>query len=135
MLQVIEGPTIQAGESLSDSVDCTAGQLVRITVPEDWPPAALTFQFSTDGMFFNEMYGLDGFAVTITTVVEGAGVIIPEHIGRAVAHIKFRSGTKGNPVEQEATRVFAVAVLTPDTMEIVEGAPQADMPWHETKHD
>jgi hypothetical protein len=86
-------------------------------------------------MFFNEMYGLDGFAVTITTVVEGAGVIIPEHIGRAVAHIKFRSGTKGNPVEQEATRVFAVAVLTPDTMEIVEGAPQADMPWHETKHD
>lgn len=119
MLQVIEGPTIQRGESLSDSVDCSAGTLVRITMPTEWTKAGLTFQFSTDGVFFNEMYGLDGYAVQIKTVVPGAGVIIPADIGRAIAHLRFRSGTEGNPVEQEESRVFAVTVLT-EQVEIVE---------------
>jgi len=120
MLQVIEGPTIQAGESLSDSVDCSAGQLVRITIPEGWTDAVMTFQFSTDGMFFNDMYGVDGFAVTIPEVVPRAGVVVPGVIGRAVAYLKIRSGTPGNPVVQEEARTFAVAILTPDQVEIVE---------------
>ena len=114
MLQVLEGPTIQAGESLSDSVDCSAGQLVRITMPYTWDDmsTSITFQFSTDGVFFNDMFGLDGYEVTIDTVVEKAGVIIPEHIGRAVAFLKIRSGTRGNPVVQEENRTFAVTILT-----------------------
>jgi hypothetical protein len=124
MLQVLNGPTIQRGESLSDSVDCGgAGQLVRITMPQEWTDAALTFQFSTDGVFFNDMFGIDGYEVTIPEVVPGSGVIIPADVGRAIAFIKFRSGTRGNPVEQEETRVFAVTVLS-EQMEIVE-APAA----------
>jgi hypothetical protein len=111
MLTVIEGPFIEAGESLSSAVDCTAGALVRITMPEGWTPAPITFQFSTDGTFFNEMCTLDGYAVTIPNIWPGSGVVIPEHIGRAVAHIKFRSGTEGNPVPQEAGRLFAVAII------------------------
>jgi len=112
MLKVIEGPTILAGESLSDVVDCSAGELVRITMPEGWTEAPLTFEFSTDGMFFNPMYKLDGFAVTIDVVVPGSGVIIPANVGHAIAFLKFRSGTEGNPVPQEADRRFAVAILT-----------------------
>ena len=123
MLEVLNGPTIEKGESLSDAVDCSAGQLVRITMPTEWTDAPLTFQFSTDGVFFNEMYGLDGFAVTIKTVVPGAGVIIPHDIGVAIAHIKFRSGTHGNPVEQEEQRAFAVTIMTEDLIEIVEADP------------
>ena len=58
MLQVLEGPKIEAGESLSDGVDCSAGQLVRITMPYTWTPAPITFQFSTDGVFYNDMFQL-----------------------------------------------------------------------------
>lgn len=111
MLTVIDGPFIEAGESLSTAIDCTAGALVRITMPAGWTEAPITFQFSTDGTFFNEMCGLDGYAVTIPNVWPGSGVVIPEHIGRAVAHIKFRSGTAGNPVPQEEGRLFAVAII------------------------
>jgi len=115
MLQVLNGPTIKAGESLSDAVDCSGGELCRITMPSDWSPnASLTFEFSTDGVFFNELYQLDGYAVTIETVVPGAGVIIPSEIGRAIAFIKFRSGTPGNPVEQDEDRVFAVTIIVPE---------------------
>jgi hypothetical protein len=111
MLTVINGPTIAAGESLSNAVDCTAGALVRITMPPEWTAAPITFQFSTDGLFFNEMCTLEGRAVTIEDMWPGSGVIVPEHVGRAIAHIKFRSGTAGNPIPQEEERWFAVAII------------------------
>jgi hypothetical protein len=112
MLQVIEGPKILTGESLSDGVDCTAGQLVRITMPYTWTNAPLTFQFSTDGVFFNDMFGLDGFEVKIDAVTANSGVIIPEFIGRAIAHLKIRSGRRDSPVPQAEDRTFAVTILT-----------------------
>jgi len=111
MLTVIDGPFIEAGESLSSAIDVTAGALVRITMPSEWTEAPITFQFSTDGTFFNEMCNLEGYAITIQNIWPGSGVIVPEHVGRAVAHIKFRSGTAGNPVPQEAGRLFAVAII------------------------
>lgn len=121
-MEVINGPTIEKGESLSDAVDCSGGELVRITMPAEWTDAQLTFQFSTDGVFFNEMYQLDGFAVTLPTVVPGAGVIVPHEIARAINFIKFRSGTSGNPVRQEEKRDFAVTIRI-EEMEIVEADP------------
>ena len=116
-LQVLNGPTIAAGESLSDGIDCSAGQLVRITMPAEWDGAGITFQFSTDGVFYNPMFGLDGFEVQIKNVVAGAGVIIPADIGRAIAHLKIRSGTRGNPVDQHEERVFAVTILVDEPAE------------------
>lgn len=122
-MEVINGPTIEKGESLSDAVDCSGGELVRITMPAEWSmQAPLTFQFSTDGVFFNEMYGLDGFAVTLPVVVPGAGVIVPHDIARAINFIKFRSGTQGNPVEQDETRSFAVTIRI-EELEIVDAEP------------
>jgi len=114
MLTVLNGPTIAAGESESDSVDCSGGQLVRITMPVEWDDAPITFMFSTDGVFYNEMYGLDGFAVMVKTVVPGSGVIIPADIGRAIAHLKLRSGNEGNPVKQRGSRAFAVTIYSED---------------------
>jgi len=109
-LAVINGPVIEAGESLSLPISCNNGKLARITMPVEWTAAPLTFQFSTDGQGYNDMFGLDGYEVTVKHVVPGAGVIIPEEIGRAVAWIKFRSGTRGNPIKQTARREFAIAV-------------------------
>jgi hypothetical protein len=115
MLQVINGPVIEAGESLSDAVDCSAGELVRITMPSDWTEAPLTFQFSSDGVAYNEMCGIDGYAVTIPNIWPGSGVVIPDAVGKAVTFIKFRSGSAGNPVVQEERRQFAVAIATTGT--------------------
>lgn len=111
MLQVLNGPTIERGESLSDGIDCSGGELVRITMPAEWTEAPLTFEFSSDGEFYNDMFGLDGYAVKVDVVVPGSGVIVPVAVGRAVAWIKFRSGTRGNPVEQQEQRQFAVTIV------------------------
>ena len=114
-LQVLNGPFIQAGESLSDGIDCRPGELVRLTMPGAWSEAApLTFQISTDGEFFNDLFKLDGHEVTVPAVVPGAAVIVPHDVGRAVAFIKFRSGTRAAPVVQEMLREFAVAIDVPD---------------------
>jgi hypothetical protein len=122
MLQVLNGPVIEAGESESDGIDCSAGQLVRITMPPGaWDgDAPLTLLFSSDGTFFNEMYNLDGFPVKINVVVPGSGVIIPEHVGRAVAWLKLRSGHEYQPVVQRHRQQFAVTILVPDDGAVVD---------------
>ena len=109
-LVVLNGPKIAAGESLSDGIDCTGGQLVRLTMPTGWTAAPLTFQISSDNVFFNDLFGLDGYEVSIKAVVPGSGVILPADLGRAIAWIRFRSGSRAAPVAQEADRDFAVAI-------------------------
>ena len=120
MLLVLNGPVIEAGESESDGIDCSAGQLVRITMPSGpWDgDAPLTLLFSSDGLFFNEMYNLDGFPVKVNVVVPGSGVIIPEHVGRAVAWLKLRSGHEYQPVVQRHRQQFAVTILVPDGADV-----------------
>jgi hypothetical protein len=111
-LQVLIGPTISKGESLSDGLDCSAGDLLRLTMPIAWTPAPLTFQISTDGGTYNDVFNLEGFEVTVPVVVPRSAVIVPLDVGKAIAWIKFRSGTRSKPVPQEAERVFAVAIST-----------------------
>lgn len=113
-LQIINGPFIQAGESLSDSIDCSAGPLVRITMPGNWTSGAnLTFQLSTDGQMFNDLYDVHGEEITIV-VVPGAAVRIPLEWSTMIAFIKFRSGTASHPVAQKELREFAVAIEVAD---------------------
>jgi hypothetical protein len=118
MLKVLNGPTIAAGESLSDAIDCSAGQLVAITMPEGWSDgqgnkgASLTFQYSPDGQAYSELCNIDGFAVTVPQVVPGSTVVVSADVGRATAWLKLRSGSAGNPVAQEEARTFALSIMT-----------------------
>jgi hypothetical protein len=109
-LQVLSGPTIKAGESLSDAADCTAGEVLWIAMPAAWTPAPLTFQFSPDGEFWHDVFDGDAFELQIKTVVPGAGVIVGFAAARAMSHVKFRSGTRLAPVVQAADRVFAITL-------------------------
>jgi hypothetical protein len=114
MLQILNGPIISAGESLSDGIDCSAGELVRLTMPGAWTASApLTFQISTDGVFYNDLFTLSGFEVGLPVVVPGAAVIVPSDVGRAVVFLKVRSGTRASPVVQQDLREFAVAIDSP----------------------
>ncbi|MCK1281348.1 hypothetical protein IVB46_39635 [Bradyrhizobium sp. 61] len=108
-IEIINGPTIAAGESLSDAVDCSAGQIVRLTMPGDWLNAPLTFQISSDGLFFNDVFDNKGIELK-SIVVAGTAVIVPADYLAAASFIKFRSGTRDLPVTQPAERVFAIAL-------------------------
>lgn len=114
-LEVLNGPFIQEGESLSDGLDCTGGELVRITMPGQWTPANITFQISSDGQMYNNLVDRHGDEISIA-VVAGSAVVVSQFGDylKAVAFLKIRSGTSSHPVEQKELRQFAVAVEPPE---------------------
>jgi hypothetical protein len=112
-LQIVDGPTILKDASLSDGVDCSAGTIVRITVPQEYTDANMTFQTSSDGNLYNDLYDEEGREITIspepdtTVVVTGAWV-------RSIGWLKIRSGTRDNPVQQTKDDVkFGIALEVP----------------------
>jgi len=112
-LQIISGPIIPAGESLSDGIDVSAGKIVRITCPGGWDAANLTFQISTDGASgYNDLYTAKGEEITITVRGDNSAIIIAEPWTHAINFIKFRSGTAKHPVVQQQDREFAIAIET-----------------------
>jgi hypothetical protein len=112
-LHIVDGPTIAAGESLSDGADCTGGSIVRITIPQEFTPANLTFQASSNGEFYNDLYDSDGDEVTLP-VQPDSTVVVSAHWTRSIGFIKFRSGTRDAPVEQKQDCKFAIAVESTD---------------------
>jgi len=110
-LVVLNGPVIAAGESLSSGLDCTSGRLVRLTMPGAWTGANLSFQISSDGNFYNDLFSVDGSEIIIP-VAPGTAVVVAQ-LGAALEAIQFlklRSGSRNYPVVQPAQRDFAVAV-------------------------
>jgi hypothetical protein len=114
-LVVLNGPVISAGESLSAGIDCSAGPIVKITMPGNWVSADLTFQTSSDGAMYNDMFMPDGSELTYT-VIAGAGIFVPR---LTTGWVKFRSGNREQPVPQPELREFAVA------LDVVETIPAA----------
>jgi hypothetical protein len=110
-LAIIDGPTITAGESLSEGIDCSSGEIVRITVPQEYTPANLTFQVSTDGVFYNDLFTSSGEEITIAAR-PSTGIVIHEPWTRSIAFLKFRSGSRDHPVEQREDCKFGIAVET-----------------------
>jgi hypothetical protein len=105
-LVIINGPIIQAGESLSAGVDCSAGPIVKLTMPGNWVDAVLTFQTSSDGVMYNDMFMPNGIELAYT-VIAGTGIFVPRLI---TGFLKLRSGTRDRPVVQPQLREFAVAL-------------------------
>jgi hypothetical protein len=109
-VNVLLGPTIKGGESLSNILDCSIGRLLRITMPLEWTTADITFQISSEGVDFNDVHDQQGRPVALTGIAAGSAVIM-QHDMSAVTFLKIRSGYKEHPVVQAADRQFAVAVL------------------------
>ena len=80
-------------------------------MPPEWTPANLTFLISSDGEFYNDLVDTKGQAFQMP-VVPGSAVVVGQFAEflRAIAFLKFRSGTKENPVPQAALRDFAIAI-------------------------
>jgi hypothetical protein len=110
-LAILDGPTIKADESLSDGIDCSSGEIVRITVPQEFTPANLTFQVSSNGEFYNDLFNSNGEEITVAAK-PSIGIVIQERWVRSIAFIKFRSGSRDHPVEQREDCKFAIALET-----------------------
>jgi hypothetical protein len=107
--EIINGPTIKAGESLSDGANCSAGSILRITVPQEFTPADLTFQVSTDGKFYSDLYDAEGNEITVKAN-PSTGIILREDWVRFIPFVKIRSGSRDIPVEQSEDCKFAIAI-------------------------
>jgi len=105
-LVIINGPIIDAGESLSAGIDCSAGPIVKITMPGNFVGDTITFQTSSDGLMFNDIFQPDGTELMFR-VIAGTGII---GMRLSTGFIKFRSGTRERPVVQPELREFAVAL-------------------------
>ncbi len=110
-LQILLGPTIEAGESLSEPFDCTDGRLVRIETPQEWTGANLTYQLSTDGVDYTDLVDATGReimhpVVPATTVV----MALDSPFVPAIRYVKFRSGSKLYPISQKARRQFKLSI-------------------------
>ena len=108
-LTIVHGPTIARLASLSDVLDCSAAPPVRISQPTGWTAANLTFQVSSDNVVFEDLFDNTGHEVMVN-VVPGTVVRLSAAWAVAPLFLKFRSGTRGAPVPQTATRVFTVAL-------------------------
>ena len=112
-LTVLNGPIIQAGESLSNSVDCTAGTIVRLTMPASWGGGNITFAISSDDGGYNDLFDPDGREFTMVVTPGAAIPIVFDGLTRCAAFLKIRSGTRDHPIVQDQQRDFSVA-LKPD---------------------
>jgi hypothetical protein len=116
-LQIVNGPVIEAGESLSDGVDCSAGDIVRITTPSTpWTGGNMTFQISTDGQGYNDLYTAKGEEVTLVMpkTPSVAVIVRNEDWTKAINFLKIRAGSGSHPVVQEQRQQFAIAVEVPN---------------------
>lgn len=104
--------TIAAGQSISAPVDCGLGELVRLYTPAAWTPANLTFALSPDNVLYGDLFDAVG-QEQIVAIRANAGMVIGLQ-WRAVAWVKFRSGTRDAPIVQTAARQFKL-VLNPPT--------------------
>jgi hypothetical protein len=104
--------TIPQGESLTDPIDLTGGQLVRVYMPEEWNHAPLTLRVSSDGVqAYRDVFMGDGQELQFT-VVPNAAVLVPDDKGKGLAFVKFRSGTRDQPVLQNTARTFELILQT-----------------------
>jgi hypothetical protein len=82
-------------------------------VPQEYTPANLTFQVSSDGNLYNDLFDSDGDEITLVAK-PNRGIIVPATWARSIAFIKFRSGTRDHPVDQQKDDCkFAIAIETP----------------------
>lgn len=102
--------TILAGQSLSSSLDLTAGSLGLLMSPDAWTPANISFALSQDNITFRDLYDSNGVELLHPMGAARAYIIDPL-MSSAAFYLKIRSGPSENPVAQDADRAFVCVVM------------------------
>jgi hypothetical protein len=99
--------TITNGTSLSTAAQIGVAQLVGIELPT-MTSAALSFQASSDGVTWRELFNSDGTTATSVAASTGDRFVQAPAALAGVPWVKVRSGTSGSPVNQGADRTINV---------------------------
>jgi hypothetical protein len=104
--------TIIGGDAtgLSGAVELGAARLARITMPQSWTPADLTFAVSDDGEVFADLYDADGAEYSIKAAASRS-IILPLSDPLSAQFIKVRSGTAGAPIQQGADAALTLVLV------------------------
>lgn len=106
------GVTITAGATgLADTVVPIGDnhRIAGVVIPAVWAAAAISWQFSDDGVNFKDAWYEDGVAVSSEILVLAASATVNKHLiftgnlARAMEsprYVKPRSGTSASPVNQ-----------------------------------
>ena len=99
---------IAGGESLSTSSGELDGRLIGVTTDAAWDTQAMTFQASTDGTNFFNLYN-QGTEYSLAGVVASAHNRVDVNVFLGVRYVKVRSGTAASAENQgDATTVTLV---------------------------
>jgi len=102
--------TIAAEGALSTIADIRAGAVAMLLGPPDWSPANLSFQSSSDGVTFVDLYDADGSEARVAMGANRA-VLMPVELTQGLAYLRLRSGPARQPVAQAADRQFTLMVV------------------------
>jgi hypothetical protein len=104
-------PTIANGASLSSAIDLQAWRLGRISLPAAIDGTTMTFQVSTDGATWKNLY--NEFGTEYSIVIGNDRTVVPDlTMFAAAAWVKLRTGTAAAPTVQTAARTIRVAALS-----------------------
>ena len=102
--------TILINTSLSDAVELRGADVIRITIPDAWDAADITFQVDDGDGTFRDLWMEWGWELAIW-VVAGTSIECSVFLRLQQIHrIKIRSGTSGAPVNQTAEREVVLEV-------------------------
>ena len=99
---------IANGASLSGALDMGgAREIVGIEMPSAWTAAALTFQVSTDGVTYQNLFG-DGGTEVQFTVATSQNIALRQDACSLLSKWCFFKLRSGTPVNQAADRTIGV---------------------------
>src|SRR5262245_18535250 len=110
MAKTCAAATIAAGESLSAPVDLTSSRVALMISPAEWTDAEITVQVSADGETYCDLFDAHGYELRRTVVPNAATIFVPAFTQGAV-FMKIRSGSRVEPIAQEAERVFTLVLI------------------------
>lgn len=95
--------SISSGAALSAAVDLVIASLVALQMPAAWTAADLTFQSSSDGATYVDVYSSAGVELQFTAAASRFIYVDPS-VFLGMRYIKLRSGTSAAAVNQGAAR-------------------------------
>jgi hypothetical protein len=102
--------TIANGASLSGAVDLGTARLAKINMPAAWTAAVLTFQTSSDGVTYRDLYDSSGTEISYTVAASRSVIVsLADWIG--TRFVKVRSGTAAAAVNQGADRALELVAV------------------------
>jgi hypothetical protein len=100
--------TIEAGESLSNVVDCSMGAPIAIYMPEDWTSACISFRVSPDSTNFGDLFDSNANEIAYN-ILAGTALILKSE-WTPIMYLRIRSGGRDAPVVQELTQRITVTI-------------------------